>query len=31
MIIYVDIDNTICQTEGMDYSSAKPMPEKSEK
>jgi hypothetical protein len=28
MIIYVDIDNTICQTEGMDYSSAKPMPER---
>lgn len=31
MIIYVDIDNTICQTEGMDYSSAKPMPERIRK
>lgn len=28
MIIYVDIDNTICQTESTNYSEAKPWPEK---
>lgn len=26
--IYVDIDNTICATEGTDYANAKPMPER---
>lgn len=25
MIIYVDIDNTICQTEGSDYINSKPI------
>lgn len=28
MIIYVDIDDTICKTEGMDYAQAKPVPER---
>lgn len=31
MIIYVDIDNTIFDTEGMDYSGAKPIPERIKK
>lgn len=26
MIIYVDIDNTICSTEGMEYALAQPIP-----
>ena len=26
--IYVDIDNTICRTEGTDYANAKPIPER---
>ena len=25
MLIYVDIDNTICQTKGMDYENSKPI------
>ena len=28
MIIYVDIDNTICKTEGCDYEHAVPYPER---
>ena len=31
MLIYVDIDNTICVTEGTDYNDVKPMPERIEK
>ena len=31
MIIYVDIDNTIFDTDGMDYSRAKPIPERIKK
>ena len=31
MIIYVDIDNTILKTDGMDYAGAKPMPERIKK
>ena len=31
MIIYVDIDNTIFDTDGMDYSGAKPIPERIKK
>ncbi len=31
MIIYVDIDNTICYTNGSDYESAKPRKEQIEK
>ena len=31
MIIYVDIDNTILDTDGMDYAGAKPMPERIKK
>jgi hypothetical protein len=27
MIIYVDIDNTICRTQGMDYEGSEPIPE----
>ena len=26
MIIYVDVDNTICQTQGTDYKNATPIP-----
>lgn len=31
MIIYVDIDNTICETEGLDYKNAKPIKERIDK
>ena len=31
MRIYVDIDNTICKTEGNDYINSKPIPENIEK
>jgi len=31
MLIYVDIDNTICVTEGTDYNDVKPMPDRIEK
>ena len=31
MIIFVDIDNTICKTTGMDYANAKPYTERIEK
>jgi len=31
MLIYVDIDNTICVTEGTDYNEVRPMPERIEK
>jgi len=31
MIIYVDIDNTICYTEGMDYFNAKPRQDQIDK
>ena len=31
MRIYVDIDNTICKTEGGDYINSKPIPENIEK
>ena len=31
MIIYVDIDNTICNTEGTDYKNAIPIKERIEK
>jgi histidinol phosphatase-like enzyme len=31
MLIYVDIDNTICVTEGTDYNDVKPIPERIEK
>jgi hypothetical protein len=31
MIIYVDIDETICQTEGTNYEQAKPIPHKIQK
>jgi predicted mannosyl-3-phosphoglycerate phosphatase (HAD superfamily) len=31
MLIYVDIDNTICNTNGMDYKEAQPIPENIEK
>ncbi len=31
MIIYVDIDNTICRTEGMDYKNAIPIKERINK
>ena len=31
MLIYVDIDNTICVTEGTDYNEVTPMPERIEK
>ena len=31
MLIYVDIDNTICVTEGTDYNEVKPIPERIEK
>ncbi|MEY4573858.1 MAG: Synechococcus phage Bellamy [Bacteroidota bacterium] len=31
MLIYVDIDNTICVTEGTDYNDVKPMFERIEK
>ena len=31
MKIYVDIDNTICKTEGNDYVNSKPIPENIEK
>ena len=31
MIIYVDIDNTILDTDGMDYAGSKPMPERIKK
>jgi hypothetical protein len=31
MKIYVDIDNTICKTEGNDYINSKPIPENIEK
>ena len=31
MIIYVDIDNTICQTDRMNYAAAKPIQERINK
>ena len=31
MIIYVDIDNTICYTENSDYKNSKPRPDQIEK
>jgi len=31
MNIYIDIDNTICKTEGMDYENAKPFKDRIEK
>jgi hypothetical protein len=31
MLIYVDIDNTICVTEGTDYNDVKPIPDRIEK
>ena len=31
MIIYIDIDDTICKTNGTDYSNAQPIPEAIEK
>ena len=31
MIIYVDIDNTICKTSGMEYAAAVPIKEKIDK
>ena len=31
MIIYVDIDNTICRIEGMDYKNAVPIKERIDK
>ena len=31
MKIYVDIDNTICKTNGMDYEKAKPLQKNIEK
>ena len=31
MLIYVDIDHTICNTTGTDYAGSKPMPDRIEK
>jgi len=31
MLIFVDIDNTICQTDGMNYEASSPYPERIKK